>query len=137
MTQSYVRSSLVDRVRFAALVGLFVGVCLCVWVTGIRIISGPSPFRRVGTTYSAALVAYLLGCTVSGVLIGCMQPIARSAVGKAVAGSVAVVPFWVAIALTTSLTDSLDSRIELALVLSAISGSYWGITTFYKPDDNG
>lgn len=105
--------------------------------TGIRISAGPSAFRSVGTTYSAALVAYLLGCTVSGVLIGCMQPVARSAVGKAVAGSVAVVPFWVAIALTTSLTDTLDSRIELALVLSAISGSYWGITAFYKPDDKG
>lgn len=81
-----------SSIRKGMLLGLITAILFCVWVSIIYLSDGPRSFGKLGTTYRATVVMYILVGTVTGAVIGALLPFTGSRVGAYAVGGVASIP---------------------------------------------
>ncbi len=74
--------------------GLFVATGLSLYVTVLRVGSGPGPFQRLDTTYPMTVALYYGAGFVGGILLGLVWPLKRWFLGSALLGMLGVFPLY-------------------------------------------
>jgi hypothetical protein len=82
--------------------GLFVATGLSLFVTVLRVGSGPGPFQRLDTTYPLTVALYYGAGFVGGILIGLAWPLKRWLLGSALLGMLGVFPAYLGAAFLMS-----------------------------------
>ena len=111
--------------------GLYYAAVYSAVGTVLYVLRGPDLLAGYGLTFVEMLASYVAGGLVGGVVVGLFLPMGRTAVGAALLGFIAVLPFCFAAALTMTEPAQWSSEIPLVpLVTAALLGPLSGLGTW-------
>ena len=110
-----------QRICACGLFGLSAGVVLSVWIVVLTVLNGSLTLRVRGHEISAVgtVALYLAGGLLAGVIVGIGFPLLRWAIGAAVLGVIAAVPFAIGIQVLRS-GFIIDSTSALSAAIFAV-----------------
>lgn len=130
---------IVDRGVQGAKWGFAFGIAYSLLAIALLLLGGDQLFVRNGITFERAIIIYLGGGTVVGVIVGVLGPIARKPIGAAVVGLIAGFPLGMIISATSSFRrdETPLSNVIFAIVFSCMIGVPGGLALRDVFRDNG
>lgn len=133
MSEEQGRRNLLSDLRWGAIWGLLIALCLNVILAVMAVIHGPQLFERYATSFPAVAVLYLGGGLLGGLVVGLFRPLSRWRLGGAAMGVMAALPIGLGVRLMRSGLAPWEMRdtLTLAIFALALGGTigwvYWGI----------
>ena len=109
--------------------GALVASGFSLYATGLRLIAGPAPFLRNGTTYHGLVAVYFGGFLIGGLLVGLFLPFRKYLLGRMWLGMLGVFPVYLAVNKESLPLKELFSSDNLgfAVIASVVVGGGVGI----------
>lgn len=101
--------------------GLFIATGFSVWVLGLYLFRGNTPFEKLGTTLGAVILTYYCAAILIGPLAGLLLPLARAGrPGAALVGALTAVPLYAMVLITLEGIPSWTPRTAFVILVPAL-----------------
>lgn len=119
--------------RWGAVWGLLIALCLTVILAVLAAIQGPRLFESYGTSFLTVALLYLGGGLVGGLVVGLLRPLTRWRLGGVAMGILAALPVGLGVRLMQSGLEPWEAKDTFTLTIFSLAlggtagWTYWGI----------